>query len=49
MKKVLSATGAIGYVLISGFIITLLLLAIVEIGKDRMEDGERAVLYAAME
>ena len=48
MKRLLSASGAIGYILISGFVITLLLLAFIEIGQERVEDGVRTEMYAVM-
>ena len=48
MKRVFSFSGAIAYILISGFIITLLLLAVVDLGQDKLEDGKRAEVYASM-
>lgn len=48
MKRVISASGAITYVLLSGLIITFLLLAVVDLGQDKLEDGARAQVYASM-
>lgn len=48
MKKIISVSGAIGYVLISGFIITLLLLAVVDLGQDKLKEGSSAEVYAAV-
>lgn len=46
MKRLFSASGAVGYLLLSGFVLIMLLLAVARLGQEEMKEGERVLSYA---